>query len=131
MKQIRITPSERVELQQRFNVGKNYVLQVLRFKKNGPTAEKIRRAALELGGRYVDPDFSPNCRTQYQGDKIIQTFSEQVVLEINRNTGNITLLQRGEVVEQLKNESMATWNSMAMKAQQLAESVMVANKQSA
>ena len=125
MKQIRITLDERKRLQERFGVGANYVLQVLAFTKNGPTAEKIRRAAIELGGRFVDPDFAPNCRTQYIGGMIIQTFADQVVLEINRETGSITLKHRGEVVEKLENESMVMWNAMALKAAGIAEDAMV------
>ena len=130
MRQIRVTPNERERLQERFKCGKNYVQQVLSFSKNGPTAEKIRRAALELGGRYVDPDFAPNCRTQYLGGMIIQTFADQVVLQINRETGDLELTHHGVVVESLKNESMAMWNAMAMKAQMIAENAMVARKDS-
>ena len=130
MRQIRVTPNERERLQERFKCGKNYVQQVLSFSKNGPTAEKIRRAALELGGRYVDPDFAPNCRTQYLGGRIIQTFADQVVLEIEKETGNIKLTHHGVVVENLEKESMAVWNAMAMKAQMIAENAMVARKDS-
>lgn len=126
MRQIKVTPEERNRLQERFNAGRNYILQVLSFSKNGPTAEKIRRAALQMGGRYVDPDFAPNCRTQYLGGRIIQTFADQVVLEIDQKTGDIKLTHHGEVVEQLEKESMAMWNAMAQKAQSLAETAMVA-----
>lgn len=126
MKQIKVTIEERNKLQERFGVGANYVLQVLAFTKHGPTAERIRRAALEMGGRFVDPDFAPNCRTQYMGGMIIQTFADNVVLEIDRETGSITLSHRGEVLEKLKNESMVTWNAMAIKAAGIAESAMVA-----
>ena len=126
MRQIRVTLDERKRLEERFNVGSNYVLQVLAFTKNGPTAERIRRAALELGGRYVDPDFAPNCRTQYLGGRIIQTFADQVVLEIDRQSGDIMLTHHGEVIEKLENESMAVWNAMACRAQSIAEAAMVA-----
>lgn len=126
MRQIKITPNEREMLQQRFNVGKNYVQQVLSFSKNGPTAEKIRREALHMGGRYVDPDFVPTCRTQYIGGMIIQYFPENVILKINKETSDIVLEQRGEVVEKVEKATMAIWNSMAIKAQTLAENAMVA-----
>lgn len=126
MKQIRITPIERERLQERFNVGKNYVQQVLAFTKNGPTAERIRRAALEMGGRYVDPNFVPNCRTQYIGGMIIQYFPENIILKINKETSDIVLEQRSEVVEKVEKATMAIWNSMAIKAQTLAENAMVA-----
>lgn len=126
MRQIKVTLEELKKLQDHFQVGKNYLWQVLSFSKNGPAAEKIRRAALQMGGRYVDPDFAPNCRTQYLGGRIIQTFADQVVLEIDQKTGDIKLTHHGEVVEQLEKESMAMWNAMALKAQSIAETAMVA-----
>lgn len=128
MKQIKITPAEREVLQQRFDVGRNYVQQVLSFSKNGPTAEKIRREALQMGGRYVDPDFVPNCRTQYISGMIIQTFGENVRLEICRENGNITLSKDGKVLDKMENATMAIWNSMAMKASSIAEAAMVSRK---
>lgn len=126
MRQIKVTPEELEKLHERFHVGKNYIWQVLSYTKSGPTAEKIRRTALHMGGRYVDPDFAPNCRTEYLGGRIIQTFADQVVLEIDQKTGDIKLSHHGEVVESLENESMVMWNAMAMKAQMMAENAMVA-----
>lgn len=125
MRQIRITLDERKRIQERFHVGANYVLQVLAFTKHGPTAERIRREALQMGGRYVDPDFAPNCRTEYLGGMIVQTFADQVVLKINMKNGDIVLEHHGEVIEKRENESMVIWNAMAQKAQGLAENAMV------
>lgn len=126
MRQIKVTLEERNKLQERFHAGKNYILQVLSFSKNGPTAERIRLAALQMGGRYVDPDFAPNCRTQYLGGRIVQTFADQVVLEIDIKTGDISLRHKGEEVDSMKSASMAIWNAMALSAQSLAEDAMVA-----
>ena len=126
MKQIRVTREEHEKLQKLFKVKYNYVQQVLSFLKHGPTAERIRREALRMGGRYVDPDFAPNCTTQYVGGMIVQTFGDQVVLRIDKQTGDITLEHHGKVVEKREKESMAIWNAMAMKAQTIAESAMVA-----
>lgn len=126
MKQIRVTREEHEKLQQLFKVKYNYVQQVLSFLKHGPTAERIRREALRMGGRYVDPDFAPNCTTQYVGGMIVQTFGDQVVLRIDKQTGDITLEHHGKVVEKREKESMAIWNAMAMKAQTIAENAMVA-----
>ena len=127
MKQIRVTPTERERLQERFKCGKNYVQQVLSFYKNGPTAERIRMAALELGGRYVDPNFAPNCQTAYMGGYIIQTFGDDVVLRIEIASGDVTLSHHGEVLEKEENATMTIWNAMANKAQVMAAKAMVAN----
>lgn len=125
MKQIKITPDERKRLQERFQVGENYMHDVLAFRKNGPTAERIRLAALELGGRYVDPDFAPNCQTSYMGGFIIQTFGDDVVLRINRDSGDLTISHHGEIVDKHPNASMAVWQSMAFKAQAYAMKAMI------
>lgn len=125
MKQIKVTPNERRRLQERFDVGENYVAQVLSFAKDGPTARKIRLAALQLGGRYVDPDFAPNCRVQYVNGQIIQTFADQVVLTIDRESGNIILTHRGEIVDKAENATMNQWQAAAFYAQTVAESAMI------
>lgn len=126
MKMIKVTPEERKGLQERFQVGNNYMMDVLAFRKDGPTARKIRLAALQLGGRYVDPDFAPNCRVQYINGQIIQTFADQVVLTIERESGNIILTHRGETVDKAENACMSIWTAMALQAQSLAEMAMVA-----
>jgi hypothetical protein len=125
MKQIKITPAERRRLQERFNVGENYITQVLAFSKNGPTAERIRMAALELGGRYVDPNFAPNCQTTYFGGCIYQTFGDDVVLRIEIASSNVTISHHGEVVEKEENATMTIWNAMANKAQALPQKSMI------
>ena len=125
MKRITITPEERKGLQERFHVGGNYMMDVLAFRKDGPTARKIRLAALQLGGRYVDPDFAPNCRVQYVNGQIIQTFADQVVLTIDRESGNIILTHRGETVDKAENATMNQWQAAAFYAQTLAENSMI------
>lgn len=125
MKQIKITPEERRRLQERFQVGESYMVDVLAFRKNGPTAERIRMAALEIGGRFVDPNFAPNCQTAYMGGCIIQTFGDDVVLRIEIASSNVTISHHGEVVEKEENATMTIWNAMANKAQVLAQKSMI------
>ncbi len=125
MKQIRVTPTERRKLQERFGVKESYILEVLRYRKDGPTAREIRKEALRMGGRYVDPEFAPNCRTQYLGGTIVQTFSDDVVLRIELQNGDVSISHRGNVLEMIRNATMCMWNSMAMKAQEIAETAMV------
>ena len=74
----------------------------------------------------MDPDFVPNCRTAYLGGVITQTFADDVVLRISLHTGEVVLMHRGVIVETMNNATMAAWNSMAIKAQDIAETAMVA-----
>lgn len=126
MKQIKVTPEERRRLQKRFAVGDNYMLDVLSYRKDGPTARRIRRAALEIGGRYVDPQFSPNCRISYANGQIVQTFNEGVTLEIDIKTGSCTVAQNGKQLEHIDNATMNQWMAAAFYAQTVAEAAMVA-----
>ena len=126
MRQIKITPEERERLQVRFHSGANYINQVLSFSKHGPTAEKIRRAALQMGGRYVDPEFAPNCRTEYINGYIIQKFGANVVLTIDVKNGDVSISKGEVLLDYVADGTMVVWNSMAIKAQGIAESAMVA-----
>lgn len=126
MRQIKVTPEEREKLQERFNAGANYITQVLSFSKHGPTAEKIRRAALQMGGRYVDPEFAPNCRTEYINGYIIQKFGANVVLTIDVKNGDASISKGEVLLDYVADGTMVVWNSMAIKAQGIAESAMVA-----
>ncbi len=126
MKQIKVTITERRALQRRFQVGDNYMMDVLAYRKDGPTARRIRRAALEIGGRYVDPQFSPNCRISYANGQIVQTFNEGVTLEIDIKTGSCTVAQNGKQLENIENATMNQWQAAAFYAQTVAEAAMVA-----
>ena len=126
MKQIKVTITERRALQRRFQVGDNYMMDVLAYRKDGPTARQIRRAALEMGGRYVDPEFSPNCRISYANGKIVQTFHEGVTLEIDMKTGSCTVAQNGKQLENIENATMNQWMAAAFYAQTVAECAMIA-----
>ena len=125
MKQIKVTPNERRRLQERFDVGENYVTQVLSFAKDGPTARRIRLAALEMGGRYVDPEFAPNCRTTYVNGQIIQIFAEGVELRIEIATGNYTVTHKEKLLAKAENATMNQWQAAAFYAQTVAETAMV------
>ena len=126
MRQIKVTKELHEQLQRLYKVKYCYVQQVLTYRRNGGLAEKIRRTAIRLGGRYMDPDFVPTCTTQYVDGMIIQRFGEQVILRIAKATGNITLEHQGKVVDKVDNASMDIWNSMAIKAQDIAETAMAA-----
>ena len=126
MKRIKVTPEERKGLQERFHVGGNYMMDVLAFRKDGPTARKIRLAALKMGGRYVDPNFSPNCRTTYVNGQIIQIFAEGVELRIEIATGNYTVTQKEKLLDKAENATMNQWQAAAFYAQTVAECAMIA-----
>ena len=114
MKQIKVTQDELKRLQESFGVGRNYLWQVLSFAKHGPTAQKIRRAAIQMGGRYVDPEFVPTCTTEFKDGQIRHTFATGVVLSVDWKTGLAVITEGDKVV--WKGENL---NFLAQKAQQI------------
>lgn len=120
-RQIRITPQNRRELEKRFGVSDTYVYSSLDFTENGSTAKAIREAAIAMGGRYIDPDFVPTCRTEYLEGQIRQIFAAGVVLTIDRKTGMATITVGDDVVRKVDEAvRMSSWNILAQEAQQLA-----------
>lgn len=118
---IRIQASARKELERHFNVSDTFVYDALAYKQNGETARKIRQAAVEMGGLYIDPDFVPSCRTEYLEGQIRQTFAAGVVLTIDRQTGLAVITVGDEEVRRTDEPvKMSQWNILAQEAQQLA-----------
>jgi hypothetical protein len=118
---IRIPAGARKELERRFGVSDTFVYDALAYKQNGDTAQRIRQAAVEMGGLYIDPDFVPSCKTEYLDGQIRQTFSCGVVLTIDRSTGKAVITVGDEVVRREDEPvRMSRWNILAQEAQQLA-----------
>lgn len=112
---IRLTPEARKQLALDLGVSDSYIYDAVYYRRNGKMAKKIREAAIALGGRYVDPEFIPNCTTEFTpGGLIRHTFSTGVVLTIARKTGIATVIVEGEVA--FKGENL---DFLSRKAQEI------------
>lgn len=115
-------PTEtRKKLIDEFGVSDSYFYDAMYFRRNGDMPQRLREAAIAHGGQCVDPDFVPNCRTEYLEGQIRQIFAAGVVLTIDRKTGMATITVGDDVVRKV-NEAvrMSSWNILAQEAQQLA-----------
>lgn len=57
-----------------FNLSKFGAWKALNFESNSPRAYKVRKYALENGGRYEEEGLTPNCQVEI-GDKGIMTLT--------------------------------------------------------
>lgn len=126
-KSIKIDPENRRKLEETFGVSKQFIWYALNYVKNGPSSERIRQAALDLGGFYVTEKFTPNCRTVFTADEIVQDFGATIILTINRRSGELTISDNGEVVETVEGADLYGWAAMAQKAQEMAIASIVTN----
>ena len=118
---IRLSPEARKKLAEELGVSDSYIYDAIYYRRNGDVAKKIRKAAIALGGRYVDPEFVPECKTEYLEGQIRQTFATGVVLTINRQTGKAVITVNDEVIRRVDSPiRMSQWNLLASEAQHIA-----------
>jgi len=118
---IKLTTDARKQLAKDFGVSDSYIYDAIYYRRNGEFAKQLRAAAIGLGGRYVDPEFVPDCRTEYLEGQIRQTFSTGVILTIDRATGKAVITAGDKVVRKVDEPiRMSDWNILARDAQQLA-----------
>ena len=76
-KSIKVKPALEKRLEEVYDVSQQFVSYALSFQRHGEKAEAIRRAALQLGGAYIQEGFVPTCsieRTK-EGFRQIQEYS--------------------------------------------------------
>lgn len=102
-----VTPEEARYLARLFNVSHVTVWAALKYNKSNLIHKKIRKAAIERGGRQMvlAPEFDTiyiTNREDADGDMtryMVQTFVNGATLEGNFMTGDVTIRnKRGEVV---------------------------------
>lgn len=118
---IRLSSEARRELAERLGVSDSFIYDAIYYRKNGPSVQRIRQEAMALGGRYVDPEFVPDCKTEYLEGQIRQTFATGVVLTIDRKTGKAVITVGDEVIRRVDSPiQMSQWNLLAQEAQHIA-----------
>lgn len=118
-KSIKIRQGVTPRLAEAYDVSPQFVWYALNFIKNGPKAEAIRRAALELGGVYVESGFVPTCRIEETRHGFRQIFADDVVLSVNLQASTAEISHHGELVLRIDDVTLDTWGPLAMEAQQL------------
>lgn len=120
-KVIRVTSEQRKALVRRFRCHDNFIWMSLAYVKNGPRSREIRQAALDLGGVYTEERFTPNCRTEFSGSEIRQSFPGGVTVVIDKTTGDARLLDHGKVVDRIEDLDMDGWSGLVYTAQKMGQ----------
>ena len=118
-KYIRIQRGQTPVLAAEFSVSKQYVWYALHYVKNGPTAVKIRKAALEMGGVYVESNFVPTCQFEKTPTGFQQIFADDVRLIVDVKASTAEITHRGKSVARVDEITLDAWGALAMEAQSL------------
>lgn len=121
---IKVTDPLRKELASKFKVSKPTVWSALNYLTKSDLSEAIRQYALEHGGAIEEQNFIPNCRTEYTDDEIIQTFAGGVQVRIDRQKGNVRVIQGGKERESYEPMSLQAWGNLLYHVQRLSTSVI-------
>ena len=118
-KYITVTQEIRDALVRKYKVSKTSIWKALAFITRNKRSDQIRNDALSMGGRYVEEDFIPNCRTEYKSGVIIQTFAGDV--NVITTSGFMEILVEGEVVASFEDVTIATWGNVMAGAQEISQ----------
>lgn len=118
-KYIKIQRGQTPLLADQFGVSKQYIWYALHYVKNGPTAVKIRKAALEMGGVYVESNFVPTCQFEKTPTGFQQIFADDVRLIVDVKASTAEITHRGKSVARVDEVTLDAWGALAMEAQNL------------
>lgn len=80
---------------------------------------KIRKAALEMGGVYVESNFVPTCQFEKTPTGFQQIFADDVRLIVDVKASTAEITHRGKSVARVDEVTLDAWGALAMEAQNL------------
>ena len=133
MKYIELPTAKKARIRRALGVSRVTLWSALTFQTQSALAERIRRMALQDGGRVmsevdVTNGFMPNCETDFEHDasgvrRIIQTFSNGVRVEFDNATSTADISWNGRSVKTFSDVKIRDWGNIVFEAQSLTDSL--------
>jgi len=133
MKYIELPTGKKARICRALGVSRVTLWSALTFQTQSALAEKIRRMALQDGGRVmsevdVTSGFMPNCETDFvHGNggvqRIIQTFSNGVRVVFDNDACTAMILHNEKPVKNYEQVVIRDWGNIVFEAQSLADSL--------
>lgn len=118
-KYITINPEMRKHLIEKYKISDVSIWKALCFITKNKRSQEIRQDALAMGGRYLEEDFVPNCRTEHRDGTIIQTFAGGVQVSID--AGSTKIIVDESIVESFKDVTIESWGNVLSRAQEISQ----------
>ena len=120
---IRVSSETRDQIMKKYDVTRQTVWEALSYISRGKRPDSIRKDALEMGGRYYEEDFMPQCSFRRTEDGWIQKFASGVLVTV---VGSDVVISKGrKMVAEFENVTMDGYSNILVQAQQLAEKGML------
>lgn len=133
MKYIELPAAKKARIRRALGVSRVTLWSALTFQSQSALAEKIRRMALQDGGRVISEvdvtnGFMPNCEIAFEHDadgvrRIIQTFSNGVRVELDSAMCTADISRDGRSVKTFSDVKICDWGNIVFEAQGLADSL--------
>lgn len=133
MKYIELPTTKKARIRRALGVSRVTLWSALTYQTQSALAEKIRRMALQDGGRVISEvdvtnGFMPNCETDFEHDadgvrRIIQTFSNGVRVEFDNATCTADISRNGRPVKTFSDVKIRDWGNIVFEAQSLVDSL--------
>ncbi len=133
MKYIKLSNPQKGCLRKIFNVSQVCIWKALYYKSNSDLSEKIRTAALEMGGRViheldVTDGFMPNCRTEFDHEsntirRMTMTYPNAVRVVYDAEEDSARLFINDRIERQYWFVTLDNLYNVAFEAQELSESL--------
>ena len=130
MKYIELSTSKKARICRALGVSRVTLWSALTFQTQSQLAEKIRRMAVQNGGRVmikldVTEGFMPNCEIDDIGgvQRIIQTFSNGVRVEFDNATCTASISRDNRAVKTFSDVKVRDWGNIVFEAQSLTDSL--------
>lgn len=132
MKYIDLSMDGKRRLEKMFETTRMGVWRALCFKSNSEQSQKIRKVALEMGGRLiheldVTDGFVPNCQTEIKRNEeglvegMVMRYPNGVRIECDRNCATLFVDEKAE--RRYWNATLSNLYGVAVEAQLLSESL--------
>ena len=122
-KYISISTETRRALMKKYNVTSRTIWEACSFITRNKRGNNIRRDAMDMGGRYIEENFIPNCRTEFLGSGgIRQIFPARV--EVLLEGGTAVIAKNDKEQERYENVTLDGWGNILERAQSLSETGM-------
>ena len=123
-KQILADKETKAFLRKSFGCSIQYVWQSLNFVKNGETARRIRKLALERGGRLAGGGV-PECLTSHEegAGTMTQVFSPRVRLVVDKRTGEVGVFVDGSLRDRREGMDIAGFMQLQQEVAELASTL--------
>ena len=116
---IRVSPETRDQIMRKYGVTRQTVWEALSYISRGKRPDAIRKDALEMGGRYYEEDFMPQCSFHRTEDGWIQKFASGVLVTVAG--GDVVISKGRKMVAEFEGVTMDAYSNILAQAQQLAE----------